>query len=56
LLDGDLLRFQVIDGNGNGTVDGVPPAPVIQEPAAASVASDAPPKRKGGRPKKKTAA
>src|SRR5829696_8961600 len=40
---GDLLRFQIIDGSGNGTVDGtvdgVTPAPDIQEPAAAPVSS-----------------
>jgi hypothetical protein len=51
---GDLLRFQIIEqeSNGNDTVDGVTPAPKIQEPAAAPVSSEAPPKRRGGRPKK----
>ena len=50
---GDVIRFQITEGsNGNGTINGVTPAPEIQESPAAPVSSDAPPKRKGGRPKK----
>ena len=57
---GDLIRFQIVEhSDGNGTVDGVTPAPEIQEPATAPVSSEAAPapaKRKGGRPKKNAAA
>ena len=50
---GDLIRFQIVEASkGEGTPDGVTPAPEIQEPAAEPVSSEAPPKRKGGRPKK----
>jgi hypothetical protein len=50
---GDLIRFQITEAsNGEGTPDGVTPAPEIQEPAAELVSSEAPPKRRGGRPKK----
>jgi hypothetical protein len=49
--NGDLLRFQIVEASkGEGTPDGVTPAPEILE--SAPIASDAPPKRKGGRPKK----
>ena len=43
---GDVMRFKVIAGDSNGAIE------VEPEPAPAPVASDAPPKRKGGRPKK----
>lgn len=41
---GDAIRFKVVSGDRNGAVEA--------ESAPAPVASDAPPKRKGGRPKK----
>jgi hypothetical protein len=52
---GDLIHFQVTEASkGEGTPDGVTPAPEILE--SAPIASSAPPKRKGGRPKKETGA
>src|SRR5688572_5736299 len=52
---GDLLRFQITEASkGEGSPDGVTPAPEILE--SAPIASSAPPKRKGGRPKKRPAA
>src|SRR5215213_3504267 len=37
---GDLIRFQIVEQSAsNGTVDGVTPAPEIQEPATAPVSS-----------------
>jgi hypothetical protein len=52
---GDLLRFQITEASkGEGSPDGVTPAPEILE--SAPIASEAPPKRKGGRPKKRPAA
>jgi hypothetical protein len=54
---GDLIRFQIVEAsNGEGSPDGVTPAPVIQEPVTVPVSSEAPPKRRGGRPKKNSAA
>jgi hypothetical protein len=51
---GDLIRFQIVEASkGEGTPDGVTPAPEILE--SAPIASSAPPKRKGGRPKKSAA-
>ena len=47
---GEAIRFKVVSGNGNGAGE-VEPAPA-PEPEPAPVASDAPPKRKAGRPKK----
>ena len=43
---GDVMRFKVIAGDANGARE------VAPEPEPTPVASDAPPKRKGGRPKK----
>ncbi len=57
---GDLLRFQITEASkGEGSPDGVTPAPEILE--AAPIASEAPPapakpKGKGGRPRKNPAA
>src|SRR5689334_7738428 len=55
---GDIIRFQIVEGSkGEGTPDGVTPAPEILE--SAPIASDAPPapaKRRGGRPRKTPAA
>jgi hypothetical protein len=48
---GDMIRFQIVDASkGEGSPDGVTPAPEILE--SAPIASSAPPKHKGGRPKK----
>ena len=48
---GDMIRFQIVEASkGEGSPDGVTPAPEIRE--SAPIASSAPPKRKGDRPKK----
>jgi hypothetical protein len=48
---GDMIRFQIVEASkGEGSPDGVTPAPEIRE--SAPIASSAPPKRKGGSPKK----
>src|SRR5689334_17733895 len=44
---GNVIRFKVVSGNGQ--LDNQPPT---QEAEPAAIASDTPPKRKGGRPKK----
>jgi hypothetical protein len=45
---GDVIRFRVISGTSNGAA-----APASEpEPEPTPIASDVPPKRKGGRPKK----
>lgn len=48
---GDVIRFRVVSVDGNGTAE-LMPEPPAPEPEPAPIASDAPPKRKGGRPKK----
>src|SRR4051812_15709155 len=53
---GDLLRFQIVDGssgddNGSEKTGESAATALIEEPSA-PVSSEAPPKRKGGRPKK----
>jgi hypothetical protein len=51
---GDVIRFKIISEDGNGTAE--PPSLLalipVPEPEHEPIASDAPPKRKGGRPKK----
>jgi hypothetical protein len=55
--NGDLLRFQIVDGSsGNSSESEISgesaSTALIEEPAPAPVSAEAPPKRKGGRPKK----
>jgi hypothetical protein len=49
---GNVIRFKVISGNSN---TGAQTSAQGSEPEGSPIASDAPPKRKGGRPKKVSA-
>jgi hypothetical protein len=49
--NGNIIRFKVLSGNGRAAEQPVAREPE-PEPEPMSIASDAPPKRKGGRPKK----
>jgi hypothetical protein len=49
---GDVIRFKVVSGDGKGAVEAEPEPAPTPEPEPAPVASDTPPKRKGGRPRK----
>jgi hypothetical protein len=52
---GDLIRFQIIEhsnGNGDGITGESASTALIEEGSAAPISSEAPPKNKGGRPKK----
>jgi hypothetical protein len=51
---GDLIRFQIVEytnGNGAGLTGESASTALVEEGSAAPISSEAPPKRKGGRPK-----
>jgi hypothetical protein len=52
---GDLIRFQIVEhtnGNGDGIIGESASTALIEKGSAAPISSEAPPKNKGGRPRK----